>query len=202
MPQNKIDRRVRKTKKSIRNALLELIKKKSIKNISVREIADTADINRGTFYIHYKDVYDLVEQIENEMYVGFNKVLDEYKPEDIKKDPVPMITGIYSYLYDNSNICLSLLSRNGDITFLEQIKTVVKNRLFSDWIPDHLMKNFTKSADYEYFYSFLISGCTGLIHSWLETGMKDTPKYIAELTQRILTTDITMMQQGYKPTRK
>lgn len=194
MAEATIDRRVRKTKKHIRLALTQLIKEKSIKNISVREIADLADLNRGTFYIHYKDVYDLLEQIEDEMFEGFNQVLDKHSAAEIKKDSKPMIADIYSYLAENSDICLSLLSVNGDIAFLERIKSAVRDRLFREWIPDHLMKNFKKSADYEYFFAFLISGCIGLIHSWLASGMKDSPEYVAELTERILLTDITVMR--------
>ena len=55
-----IDRRVKKTKKQLRLALMHLMTQKSAKSISVRELAEQADINRSTFYIHYKDVNDLL----------------------------------------------------------------------------------------------------------------------------------------------
>jgi len=56
------DRRIRKTKAQIKNALTRLLMQKDLKDISVSEIADMADINRGTFYLHYRDVYDLFER--------------------------------------------------------------------------------------------------------------------------------------------
>ena len=59
MEEKVVDRRVRKTKRQLRLALMKLMAEKSVKDISVRELAAIADINRGTFYIHYKDVYDL-----------------------------------------------------------------------------------------------------------------------------------------------
>lgn len=62
--EKKVDRRVRKTKRQLRQALTQLLQQKPIKDITVREIADLVDINRGTFYLHYKDVYDMLEQIE------------------------------------------------------------------------------------------------------------------------------------------
>ena len=62
-----IDRRVRKTKKQLRQALMDLMSEKPSKSISVRELAERADINRGTFYIHYKDVGDLLQRLEDEM---------------------------------------------------------------------------------------------------------------------------------------
>ena len=67
MEQSGTDRRVRKTKSQLRLALMELLVEKSAKNISVRELAERADINRGTFYIHYRDVGDLLQRLEDEM---------------------------------------------------------------------------------------------------------------------------------------
>lgn len=67
------DRRVRKTKKLLENALAELLSEKPLKSITVREIAERADINRGTFYLHYKDVYDMAEKIQNEIFGKFTR---------------------------------------------------------------------------------------------------------------------------------
>ena len=53
MEEKVVDRRVRKTKRQLRLALMKLMSEKSVKDISVRELAAIADINRGTFYIHY-----------------------------------------------------------------------------------------------------------------------------------------------------
>ena len=63
MEQSSTDRRVRKTKKQLRLALMELLAEKSAKSISVRELTERADINRGTFYIHYRDVGDLLQRL-------------------------------------------------------------------------------------------------------------------------------------------
>ena len=56
------DRRVRKTKKQLRGALTSLLLEKDISRVTVRDVADLADVNRGTFYAHYSDVYDLLHQ--------------------------------------------------------------------------------------------------------------------------------------------
>ena len=69
MEEKVVDRRVRKTKRQLRLALMKLMADKSIKDISVRELAAIADINRGTFYIHYKDVYDLLSMLLSESLV-------------------------------------------------------------------------------------------------------------------------------------
>ena len=75
-----VDRRVKKTKRQLRQALMHLMTEKPSRSISVRELADRADINRGTFYIHYKDVGDLLQQlaqvqrIEPRVFLGAQKI--------------------------------------------------------------------------------------------------------------------------------
>ena len=64
MEEPRTDRRVRKTKKQLRMALTTLMMEKSVGEITVREIAELADVNRGTFYAHYRDVNDLLAQVE------------------------------------------------------------------------------------------------------------------------------------------
>ena len=59
----KQDRRKERTEKEILNGLIALMQEKSMKNISVRELAERIDINRSTFYLHYTDIYDLIEWI-------------------------------------------------------------------------------------------------------------------------------------------
>ena len=66
MTDEKFDRRVVRTKQQIRRALIELLAEKGESSIAVRELAQRANINRGTFYIHYKDIHDLVSQLMEE----------------------------------------------------------------------------------------------------------------------------------------
>lgn len=60
--QKKPDLRVRKTKRAIYNALMELLKKKNLENITVLELTEAAEINKSTFYLHYSDIFDLYQE--------------------------------------------------------------------------------------------------------------------------------------------
>ena len=62
-----MDRRIRKTRAQLRQGLAELLKEKSLKEITVKELVEKVDINRSTFYLHYADIYDMMEKIENEL---------------------------------------------------------------------------------------------------------------------------------------
>ena len=69
----KNDARVRYTQKVLKDSLLQLLEKKPINKITVKEVCELAELNRATFYAHYTDCPDLLESIENEMPGGFEE---------------------------------------------------------------------------------------------------------------------------------
>lgn len=66
-----VDRRVRKTQSAIKKAFIQLLKQKDLDHITIHDITEAADINRGTFYLHYEDKYDLLEKMEMNMRMCF-----------------------------------------------------------------------------------------------------------------------------------
>ena len=66
MPQ-KADRRIQKTKKGIRQAMLTLMQKKDISSIRIKELAEEADINRKTFYDHYSRIEDVLSEMDDDL---------------------------------------------------------------------------------------------------------------------------------------
>ncbi len=77
-----MDLRVKRTLKSIKEAFYQIRKKKPIKKISVKELSETAMINKATFYLHYKDVYDLSDKLETEL---ISDVIDSVRKYDLRK---------------------------------------------------------------------------------------------------------------------
>ena len=71
------ERRVRRTRAMILAGFIQLMQQKPVKDISVRELADLVDINRSTFYLHYTDIYDLLEQTENGLMDQFLAIIDK-----------------------------------------------------------------------------------------------------------------------------
>jgi len=72
------DRRVRKTRKAIRDVFCELTKEKKLNEITIKELCALADINKSTFYLHYKDIYDLADSIQTTLIKGVCEIIDEY----------------------------------------------------------------------------------------------------------------------------
>lgn len=114
MAENKTDRRVRRTKRLLLESLTSLMKEKPIKDISVKELTDLADINRGTFYLHYRDIYDMLEQLEDEWFADFNELLDKTPPAPDSTGSVARLSeNMFQFLLDNKDIADALLGPNG-----------------------------------------------------------------------------------------
>ncbi len=178
-----VDRRVRKTKKQLRQGLAKLLAEKPIKNITVREISDLVDINRGTFYLHYKDIYDMVEQIQGEMFEELSAIINNHKESRLKKEPLPMLTAIFEYLSENAEMASVLMSKNGDASFVGRFNDIMKDKLIDDWSKVFTVKN----PDYfNYTFSFIMLGCIGIFYAWLENGRKEPPSEMAALVSKIV----------------
>lgn len=114
--------RVRMTKKMLRNAFTALLLEKPIQNISVRELCQRAGVNRGTFYIHYRDIFHLMESIENEIVAALGDILGhlDMRPGNDRAF-IEVCLKIFEYLKQNSDMCIILLSENGDVNFVNRL---------------------------------------------------------------------------------
>ena len=70
----KEDRRVRRTRKLLTQALTDLMQRKQVNEITVKELTDAADMNRGTFYLYYKDIFDMIEKVEDQIFNKLNAI--------------------------------------------------------------------------------------------------------------------------------
>ena len=183
---NKItDRRIRKTKTALKEGLIELMLEKSINDISVKELTDKVDLNRGTFYLHYKDIYDLLEKIEEELFDEFNTLMHSHSPTTLNETPLPLLEDIFVFLKKNALVCTVLLSNNGDISFFNKIKNIIRNKCFAAW---NVLFNPEKSDKFDYFYTYILSGCIGLFEAWLKNDLKESPYEMAVLAESFILT--------------
>ena len=108
--EKKEDRRVRRTKKLLSQGLIELMQHKQVKDITVRELAERVDVNRGTFYLYYRDIFDLLERLEEDLFEQLNEVILAHKGEPVLAHIRPMLTDVFHIVAENKEICRVLLS--------------------------------------------------------------------------------------------
>ncbi len=175
---NENDSRVRRTKKLIRQGLVELGKTKSINKITVKELTDCVEVNRGTFYLHYKDVYDLIESIENELYDEFNEKISSFTSDELLKNPVDICETFCAHFYEHMDIYSVLLSQYGDAQFAHKIGELFNVKVFE--IFNEIFPNMNK-AKYDFAYTYGKFGLVGLVTCWFTEHPDWTPRQVAEM---------------------
>lgn len=189
----KVDRRVRKTKAQLREGLAHLMLEKSIKEITVKELVDKIDINRSTFYLHYADIYQMLQQIEEEALENITHILENC-PVDFSNNEstLEFVTKFFAILDSDKDLCRALLGPHGDMAFVEQIENLLAGTFLK-----HLPGTFPKNdSNLKYAYAFILNGCVGLIKTWLSQPVQESPAHMAELTCRL----IENATQGYLDT--
>lgn len=175
---NENDSRVRRTKKLIRKGLMEMAGEKDIEKISVKELTERIDINRGTFYLHYSDIEDLIESIQNDIYNEFERILSDVTPEKIKKEPFDILYDICCFLSQNSDVCSVLLNSKRSSNFAVKTGNLLREKcyeLFSQAFPN------LSPEKYDIISEYLKYGGIGIVRSWLINYPEKSPKQIAEL---------------------
>lgn len=179
------DRRVRKTETQLVKGLTKLMKTKSIKDITVRELAEEVDINRSTFYLHYKDIYDMVEKIENNLVEKFLLSLDELSKSRITQSTLlEFLNDVYRTIYSNADIFTVLLSNNGDIGFHKKINEVIHQKTYD--ITKNIIKQSLNEEQIRIACCYFVSGIIGIIEAWLQDISLTTPETMAEFSCQLI----------------
>ena len=179
----KEDRRVRRTKKLLTQALTELLQKKQVNEITVKELTDLADMNRGTFYMYYKDIFDMLEKIEDELFQKLDVIAQSHEHGDPTQQVKPILLDLFRFIEENQEMCRVLLSPNGDMNFLHRLYEAIRERSLEIW-KDQMGSLDEKEFDYR--YSFVIFGCAGMIRAWVNRNCQETDMQMAELADRMI----------------
>lgn len=186
---DKKDRRVRKSKEALKNALIELMEIKPVNNITVKELVSNADLNRSTFYNYYSDIPDMLLKLEKELYDEFLHTLELYtyqsgKVVDLSKQAHKFIEDMCNVIKNNYRFCKCIFSKNGDIGFLFKIEELVEN---------HIKNQLREISDFDfntnhiiYVYSFLKSGYIGILKQWMKGGCIESSQEITNLVYKLV----------------
>ena len=181
MKKDKLDRRIKHTKLVLKNALVKLMMQQHFSTISVKALCELADINRSTFYAHYKDQSDLLHQVEEEVMVNLRRYLNKVLPESLDdKAPVFMMTCIFEYAKENSELFQVLLSENSDYLFQKDI--IELSQIVSSRNNDNTLDARTK----DYVKEFRIAGCVSIFQKWLKEGCVEPSEEMSNLVGRLL----------------
>ena len=177
-PLKKEDRRVRRTKKLLTQALTQLLQEKQINEITVKELTDLADMNRGTFYLYYKDMFDMLEKIEDGLFEALDAIISLHEHDDVSQQTKPILLDLFDFIEENQEMCRVLLSPHGDMNFLHRLNEVVREKCLKAW-PN--IRKEKGEADFDYHYSFVVFGCAGIIRAWVNRNCPESAEKLAEM---------------------
>lgn len=153
------NRRTTMTKKLLQNSLIEILEKKPIHEITIKEICDNADINRSTFYRHYNTPHMLFDEIYDNVYRDILAIAKQFRQPNFNSADV--MTEILLYCEENRRLCMVLLSENGELN-------IGKN--FSDLVTQAVMTtpDSPPSELHMYVVQFMAAGMANFIWNWLK----------------------------------
>lgn len=188
MAVNKTDPRVVKTRNSLRKALVYLMRREKIEDISVQKITETASITRGTFYLHYKDKHDFIKSAIKEILDDFFAEVmvdsDDFSLSMKRTVQVFSVSRAFNYIEKNADIFDVLLNSEKTDFFYEQMYDRLANGLanYCNTVND-LQKQ--QSVPLQLQISFIDSAFLGLIRHWLKDGMIYTARYMTQSVEKM-----------------
>lgn len=178
----KEDRRVRITKQAIKDSLIELLQVYPITKLSVKMICDTADINRSTFYAHYKDQNELLDTVQQEAVQGIKAHIFSTSFTQQADTAAPVIVKVLEYCKENKALFQVLLSEHGDTTFQRELMLLAQEKAIDEIRDDERLDVHIS----KYLELFALSGILSMVRHWLDQGCKDEPTALAELMTTFL----------------
>jgi AcrR family transcriptional regulator len=152
-----MDLRVKKTTKSIKEAFFELRKKKNLEKISVKELSEMAMINKATFYLHYRDIFDLSDRLENELIDNIISEVKNINPINSKANFKLFFQTLSMVILNRSYEIRVLFSGQENNHFVDNLEESLKAYLFSNYpslrnnIDNNLLLTFTIQGSYRTF---------------------------------------------------
>ena len=170
MPEAKNNRRVRFTRSALREALIDLILEKPLVSITVKDICARADINRSTFYLHFKDVTDILRTTEDEIIEHMREHAPMHERECRELQEIKeFFIDFLEQIRNNPRIMKViqvLCSEQGDPYFVRKLQTMTYEAFLDGW-DMHMMPEMS-------VFSYIISGMVSMLSTWA-TRAQDTP---------------------------
>lgn len=174
------NRSVRESRRRLRDALVQLLIRKPVRDITVRELTDLAQVSRGTFYFHYGNIYELLDRLEQDQIDQINLFMDELLPRLGRQEVPTALLALFTYLDEHHAICTALLGPNGDPAFVQRLQTVIAARCTGYLAPAG------GDARQHYLTAFAVQGCFGVISRWLQNGKPESTEEMAAVTWRCI----------------
>ena len=169
MHKNTDDRRAKRSRRLLKEGLLSLMQEKKFKDISARDITESADLNRGTFYLHYPDTQALLESIEDDLLGEAQQIVDQHLEEfHAGVSLEPLLLPILDFIQEKYKTITLLLRNSNASSFLDKL-----HNLIYKYCLDYARERFQIRDEIQlnYFLSYVSFGIMGMVKEWTDVEM-------------------------------
>lgn len=173
------------TKLKIKNAFVELVNEKGMESLTISDIARKAKINRGTFYLHYVDKIDLLEQLETDVLLDLEVIFEKYD-KGIAEDPIEIIPyeailEALKYVRNDFAFVSALMNISGNSKMRERLKQLIRETIQKQISGSENLSFQMGNLPPDYAQEILLSGILSIILLWIKKGTLETPEEIAAM---------------------
>ncbi|MEV6844944.1 TetR/AcrR family transcriptional regulator [Actinoplanes sp. NPDC051411] len=175
------DRRVRRTRRALRDALVGLIVERGYEKVTVQDVLDRADIGRSTFYAHYRDKDALFEACFDDLRAELERELAATVEGPSHDDPTRPVGVVFEHAYANQRVYQALCGRSGATS-----GTRMLHRLILDSLRDHLTPVGLK-LPVDMVAEYHAGALVAVLIWWVRQGFPQPPGEIAQMCQKMIT---------------
>ncbi|AIQ65369.1 hypothetical protein PSTEL_21840 [Paenibacillus stellifer] len=177
----KTDRRILRTKQSITKSFLELFEEKDFEAITINDIAERANVNRGTIYLHYMDKYDLLDKCIEERINELISLCKRGDADEVNQELIHEPKPFFDYLRDHFPFFSSMFSNQRTFVFRDRLQQFISVSLM-----DKLNKQGNKSdVENEINAQFMTSAFIGVVEWWVRNQMPHSTDFMADQVRKL-----------------
>ena len=200
------DIRVIKTKRAIRDAVLSLLNDHDPREITVREVADVAYINRRTFFAHYDSVLEVVDEVEDEAAAEVIRVLEEGDVSTLR-GVYSIIRKIYAMSKDPSTTFGKVIGTSARYGTSNKLRSIMSSRLLERFSSKEEGGSAAAGADdarlerNAYLSDYIAGGIVALTMRWLtrKDGMStEETEEVSSLTYDLLVEGLKRLRASHE----
>jgi AcrR family transcriptional regulator len=190
-----VDRRVQRTRNLLQDAFVEMTIAKGFAAVTVRDITEHAGVNRATFYRHYQDKFDLLDQYAQEVYQLLDSPEESIAREGRQSAGSERLSAgmvrMFEHVLTFARFYRVMLGKNGDPAFGAKMRHYIEKRLRQS-LPDALAGDPLA----ELYLNYVSSGAVGIVLWWLEHVESLSAAAMAALALRLAAADLRAVIEG------
>lgn len=155
-----LDKRVIRTKKAIKSALFQLMEKKDISSITISELTESANVNRRTFYTHYRSITDILDEIETDLVSALTELMQGFDVNEYRTSAYNLFMGIDDLITGEFDYYFHVVRVDMRGMLMSRLKSVIKET------TDKLLSKICNKSDDGLVSAFVVGGFFNTYLEW------------------------------------